>query len=157
MMGRAFVLTGAPGVGSGTLIAAAAGLPGVRIVVTETTDPAPGPECEVLAPHVFDRRRRAGGFALEWDHAGHPCAIPADALTAQAAGRDVVMVLPFTQLAAAARCFPNLTVLHVTRPGVSPPDAEAAIPPGLPVTIIDNGGALSLARAALIAALTDRG
>lgn len=178
--GRLIVVVGPSGVGKDSLMdalcAARPGLHRVRRVITRAPDA--GGECfEAVSREVFARRRAAGAFALSWQAHGLHYAIPADTLGVLEAGDDALANLSRAVLAEARAVFPPLHVLSVTAPpevlaqrlagrGREPADevsrrlGRAAPPPpaDVPVTEIDNGGALEDAAAAALAALyPDRG
>ncbi|SLN61279.1 Ribose 1,5-bisphosphate phosphokinase PhnN [Roseivivax jejudonensis] len=175
MTGRAFALVGPSGAGKDTLLAAAAArrprLHVVRRVVTRP-EAAGGEDFEGVSAETFAARRAAGAFALVWEAHGLCYALPESARRVQAEGDDVIFNGSRAMLSAAAAVFPRLRVLLVTAPRdvlaarlaergredaaeiaarvarVPPP-----LPAALPVTEIDNSGALETALAQLLDAL----
>lgn len=175
MAGRVFAVVGPSGAGKDTLIAAArAARPAlhvVRRVITRPTDAGGEPFEGVTAPD-FARRQAAGEFCLTWVAHGLRYGIPATALTAIGQGRDVVFNGSRAMLAEAWEVFPNLTVILVTAPIQVLAERLAArgrettadiaarltraryeVPPGIPVRVVENAGALPDAVAAFLAAL----
>lgn len=175
MPGRVFAVVGPSGAGKDTLIAAARAarrdLHVVRRVITRPEE-AGGEPFEGVTAEDFAARAAAGAFALTWDAHGLSYGIPGSALTAVAEGRDVIFNGSRAMLAEAWEAFPNLTVILVTAPiqvlaerlaarGRETPAEIAArlarsrydVPPGIPVRVVENGGALSGAVAAFLAAL----
>ena len=167
---RVFAVVGPSGAGKDTLMEAAARRPGVALVrrVVTRAPEAGGEDCDCVTPAEFARRRKAGDFALDWDAHGLSYGIPRALPDAPV----VLMNLSRGVLADAARVFPGLAVLHVTaRPEILAArlsarcreDAAAiagriarAAPfdaGGLPVTTIDNSGALGHAEAAFTQAI----
>ncbi|SFE37485.1 phosphonate metabolism protein/1,5-bisphosphokinase (PRPP-forming) PhnN [Roseivivax sediminis] len=175
MSGRAFAVVGPSGAGKDTLLQAALArrpdLYLVRRVITRGAE-AGGEDFEGVSATEFARRDAAGDFALTWQAHGLSYAIPEAAREAQAEGRDVVFNGSRAMLGAAAEAFADLRVILVTAPrevlaarlserGRESADEIAArvdravppLPEGLPVTEIDNGGALGPAVEAMLAAL----
>lgn len=175
MPGRIFAVVGPSGAGKDTLIAAArAARPDLHVVRRVITRPeaAGGEPFEGVTPDEFARRRAAGDFALDWEAHGLRYAVPASAGAALDAGRDVVFNASRAMLGRAWRAFPALSVIHVTAsPAVRAARLAArgretgaeiarrlareggAIPPGLPVRVVENDGALEPALRAFLDAL----
>lgn len=175
MAGRVFAVVGPSGAGKDTLIAAAHSLRPtlhvVRRVITRPTE-AGGEPFEGVAPEDFARREAEGAFCLTWVAHGLRYGIPASALVAVGQGRDVVFNGSRAMLAEAWDAFPNLTVILVTAPiqvlaerlaargRESTADIAARlararyeVPPGIPVRVVENAGALPDAVASFLAAL----
>ena len=153
------------------LLAADPALASVRRVVTR--DPEAGGEPAVCVSEAeFEARKTAGAFALDWRAHGLCYGIPWSELAPMNEGRDVLANLSRGVLAEAARVTGALHVLWVTaRPEVlaerlsargreSADEIAARIarpapepPEDLPVTVIDNSGALETAIQAALAAL----
>ena len=174
-VGRIFAVVGPSGAGKDTLMAAAqAAIPGLHLVRRVITRPeaAGGEPFEGVGEAEFQRRERAGGFALHWRAHGLAYGIPASVRETMASGGDVIFNGSRAMLDAAALAFPGLRVIHVTaRPEVLARRLAArgresagqiagrlarAVPPipaGVPVTEIDNSDALEDAERAFIAAV----
>ncbi len=173
--GRLIAVVGPSGVGKDSLIvaivAACPGLCRARRVITRQPD-AGGEDFEAIREAEFARRRAAGDFVLWWAAHGLHYGIPAATRQVLAGGRDVIANLSRGVLADAQMAFPRLHVLSLTAPpevlaqrlGARGREDAAGrarrlsrsappMPPGLAVTEIDNGGALSDSVAAAIAAL----
>lgn len=180
MPGRVFAVVGPSGAGKDTLIAAARAarrdLHVVRRVITRPEE-AGGEPFEGVDAAEFERRRAAGEFCLDWQAHGLSYGIPASAETALEQGRDVIFNGSRAMLAEAWAAFPGLVVILVTAPIHVLADRLAArgretreeitarlararyeVPHGIPVRVVENGGALDAAVAAFLAALQpDRG
>lgn len=179
MSGRLFAVVGPSGSGKDTLIAAIAqARPDLHIVRRVITRPsaAGGEPFEGVTPAEFERRRAAGAFLFDWQAHGLSYGIPADLARVLATGRDALFNGSRAMLAEAAAKVPALHILHVTaRPEVlaarlaargreTPEDiarrlarAPAPLPPGVPVTEIDNSGALVDALHRALSALAAEG
>ena len=169
--GRIYAVVGASGVGKDTVMAAVArarpDLHWVRRVITRP-EAAGGEPFEGVSLPAFEARRAAGAFALAWQAHGLHYGIPMHAHEVLAAGQDAMFNGSRHILAEAQIAFPGLHVLHIT----ADPDVRAArlaargretaqeiaraappMPPGLPVTDIDNSGPLEQSVAACLAVL----
>lgn len=175
MAGRVFAVVGPSGAGKDTLIAAArAARPTLHVVRRVITRPeeAGGEPFEGVTPADFVARDAAGDFCLTWDAHGLRYGIPVSALDAVGQGRDVVFNGSRAMLAEAWNAFPNLTVILVTAPihvlaerlaargretgadiAARLTRARYEVPPGIPVRVVENAGALPDAVAAFLAAL----
>lgn len=175
MAGRIFAVVGPSGAGKDTLIAAAhAARPGLHVVRRVITRPeeAGGEPFEGVTPDEFAARAARGEFCLAWQAHGLSYGIPASALDAISQGRDLVFNGSRAMLAEAWEVFPNLTVILVTAPIHVLADRLAArgretapeiaarltraryeVPPGIPVRVVENGGALADAVAAFLTTL----
>lgn len=176
MSGRCFAVVGPSGAGKDTLIAAArAAMPGLHVVrraITRTAAADGGEDHEALSAEAFAARTRAGGFVLIWRAHGLDYGIPASLCDVLAAGRDALFNGSRAHLAQAAAALPGLRVIHVTAPaalcaarlarrGREAGAARAArlardvapFPPGLPVSVVENGDDLAAATAAFLAVL----
>lgn len=179
MSGRLFAVVGPSGAGKDTLIAEIArtlpGLHVVRRVITRPTE-AGGEPFEGVAPDEFERRRTDGAFVLDWQAHGLHYGIPAGLVELLDGGQDAIVNLSRAMLAEAAGRFARLHVLNVSaRPEVlairlgargreTPEDirrrlerAALPLPTGLPLTEIDNSGALSDALRAALATIAPEG
>jgi len=173
-MGRFIAVVGPSGVGKDSLIEAlVAGHPDFHRVKRVITRPsaAGGEDFEGVSREEFDTRRAADGFALWWAAHGLHYGIPASVHRTLMLGIDVLANLSRAQLLAAAEVFPTLHVLHITAPaevlahrlalrGRETPDdirarlaREVALPVGLSVTEVDNGGRLADSVKAALSAL----
>lgn len=173
--GRPFAVVGASGVGKDTLIAAVLrarpDLYVVRRVITRPEE-AGGEPFEGVTGAEFRRRVGAGDLALTWEAHGLSYGIPATLDAVLASGRDAIFNGSRAALPLAAARYPRLKVLHI----VADPEvlaarlaargredaaerarrlgrADQALPEGLDVVEIDNGGALERAVAAFLDAL----
>ncbi|ETX27746.1 phosphonate metabolism protein/1,5-bisphosphokinase (PRPP-forming) PhnN [Roseivivax isoporae] len=175
MRGGVIAVVGPSGAGKDTLMAAAAarrpGIVLVRRVVTRAPG-AGGEDIEALTPEAFEARVRAGDFALHWRAHGLRYGIPAAPLDAARAGRLVLFNGSRQALGEARERLPGLRAVLVTaRPEVlaarlaargreDPADiaarlarADAGLPAGLPVAVVDNSGSVEAGIAAFLAAL----
>ena len=179
MNGRLFSVVGPSGAGKDTLIAGIAkALPQLHVVRRVITRPAEagGEPFEAVDASEFERRLNIGAFVIDWQAHGLRYGIPAGLVDVLAGGQDAVVNLSRSKLAEAASRFARMHVLNVTaRPEVlaarlgargreTPEDirrrlARAALPlpAGLPVTEIDNSGALSDALRAALATIAPEG
>lgn len=172
--GRFVAVVGPSGAGKDSIIAALTAsrpdLHRVRRVITRPTG-ASGEDFDRVSPAQFEARRDAGGFALWWAAHGLLYGIPVKVQDRLADGTDVLANLSRAQLLAASEVFPTLHILHIT----APPDVlarrlalrgretaddirarlarEVALPEGLPVICVDDGGRLADSVAAALAAL----
>ncbi|MFN3972422.1 MAG: phosphonate metabolism protein/1,5-bisphosphokinase (PRPP-forming) PhnN [Gemmobacter sp.] len=175
MAGRVFAVVGPSGAGKDTLIAAAqAARPGLHVVrrVITRLEETGGEPFEGVGEAEFATRAARGDFCLHWQAHGLSYGIPASALDAIAQGRDVVFNGSRAMLVEAWDAFPNLTVILVTAPihvlaerlaargrettgdiAARLARARYEVPPGIPVRVVENGGALEVAVAAFLAAL----
>ena len=173
--GMLVIVVGASGVGKDSLLAAAreafAGREDIRFqrrVVTRAADAANEPH-ESVDEATFERRRRAGHFAIDWQAHGLHYGIPMTTIDALAEGRVVVVNGSRKALPRFATRFPRRHIVHVT---VSPEtlarrlrargrESEAAIAERLerridpasfdgPLWQLDNDGMLDDAAARLI-------
>jgi ribose 1,5-bisphosphokinase len=174
-LGRLFAVVGPSGAGKDTLLAAAAaarsGLVVARRVITRP-EAAGGEPFEGVDAAAFAARAARGEFALTWAAHGLDYGIPATIDADLAAGRDVAFNGSRAVLAEAAARYPGLGVIHVTAPvpvlaarlaargRESEGDIAArlaragfALPPGLDVRVVDNGGTVEAGIAAFLAAL----
>lgn len=176
MSAQVFAVVGPSGAGKDTLLAGLvqAGLVHrVRRAITRT--PQPGDEPFEGVDHAeFERRLRAGLFALHWRAHGLRYGLPWTEFAPLADRRDVVFNGSRTMLEAAARVFPGLRVLLIDAPPAlcarrlaarrreAPAQIAArlaretgALPAGLPVMRIVNDASpeqgIALLRAALAA------
>lgn len=175
MPGRVYAVVGPSGAGKDTLIAEARAarrdLHIVRRAITRPAEPG-GEPFESLTAGEFAQRAARGAFALSWEAHGLHYGIPVSALQAVAEGRDVVFNGSRAMLAEAWEVFPNLTVILVTAPvpvlaerlarrgretateiGARLARQVYAVPPGIPVRVVENGGGLDASVAAFLAAL----
>ncbi len=172
--GRFIAVVGPSGVGKDSvmeaLIAANPDFHRVRRVITRPSA-AGGEDFEGVSREEFETRRDAGAFALWWPAHGLLYGIPSSVQKTLSLGIDVLANLSRAQLLAAAEVFPGLHVLHITaapeilaqrlaaRGRETPEDIrarlarEVALPEGLTVTEVDNGGRLSDSVDAALAAL----
>lgn len=173
--GRLFAVVGPSGAGKDSLIAGARAawpeLAVVRRVITRPTE-AGGEDFTGIDSAEFDRRRRAGDFALDWRAHGLDYAIPVAELSPLADGRDVVFNGSRLALPAARAAFPDLAVILVTAPvailaarlAARGREAEADIadrirragfdlPPGIAATVVQNDGSLAEGIRRFLAAL----
>ncbi len=175
MGGRLFALVGPSGAGKDTLLAAASAVrPDLVIVRRVITRPesAGGEPFEGVTPIEFARRSAAGLFALQWQAHGLCYGVPVSIHADLDAGRDVIFNGSRGMLAEACQQFPNLRVILVTAPvpilaarlaargRETAQDiterlerAGFALPEGLDISQIDNGGALKDAVAMFLEAL----
>ena len=171
MIGRLIGVVGPSGVGKDTVMEAVArawpGLHLVRRVITRPEE-AGGEAFDGVSDEVFRRRVVAGDFALHWQAHGLSYGIPRAQTDRMAEGRILLVNLSRQVLAQAHAQFgPAFRVLAITAPrevlarrltarGRETPediarrlDRSMALPEGLPgdlpVTEIDNGGALDRA------------
>ncbi|MEI4469922.1 AAA family ATPase [Frigidibacter sp. MR17.24] len=167
-----FAVVGPSGAGKDTLLAAlVAARPGLRVLRRVITRPeaAGGEPFEGVDAAEFARRRAAGAFALDWQAHGLSYGIP----RLPPGAEPVLFNGSRAMLAEAARVFPGLRVLLVTAPPAVLAERLAArgresraqiaarlaraggypMPEGLPVSPIDNGGALDAAVAAALDAI----
>ena len=149
------------------LCAARPGIALVRRVITRPSD-AGGEDFDGVSSETFEARRAAGDFALHWQAHGLSYGIPRAQTDRMAEGRILLVNLSRQVLAQAHAQFgPAFRVLAITAPrevlarrltarGRETPediarrlDRSMALPEGLPgdlpVTEIDNGGALDRA------------
>lgn len=175
MSGRCFAVVGPSGAGKDTLIAAArAAMPGLHVVRRVITRPAAaGDEAfDSVSDAEFAARAARGEFLLHWAAHGWRYGIPACLRARLTAGQDVLFNGSRAMLAAAQAVLPGLRAIHV----LAPPEVLAArlarrgreaaaartarlarrvapFPPGLPVSVVENGDDLAAATAAFLAAL----
>lgn len=165
--GRLIAVVGPSGVGKDSLIAVLVrrrpALERVRRVITRPAEAGGEEFCAVDAAE-FGRREAAGAFALAWAAHGLRYGVPASVGAVLERPADALVNLSRGVLAAARTRFPTLVVLSVTaapevlaarlagrgretateiarrleRPG-------AALPPGLRLIPVDNGGTLEAA------------
>lgn len=167
---RVFAVVGPSGAGKDTLLAAALAerpeIHRVRRVITRPSE-AGGEDFEGASEADFARRRAEGAFALHWQAHGLSYALPWREFPQD---RDVVFNGSRRMLRPAADVFPTLRVILVTAPvevlaerlaarGRESRDdiaarlrraADMALPAGIPVDVIDNGGDLTAAVAAML-------
>jgi ribose 1,5-bisphosphokinase len=175
MTGRVFAIVGPSGAGKDTLLAAAAAArPALHVARRVITRPesAGGEPFEGVSDADFAARAARGDFALTWQAHGLSYGIPATVDAMLSAGRDVAFNGSRAVLAQAAARYPGLVVLHVTAPvpvlaarlaargredaadiAARLDRAGFALPPGLTVRVVDNGGALDAGIAAFLAAI----
>ncbi|MFN6976595.1 MAG: phosphonate metabolism protein/1,5-bisphosphokinase (PRPP-forming) PhnN [Gemmobacter sp.] len=175
MTGRLFAVVGPSGAGKDTLLsAAAAARPDLAIARRVITRPeaAGGEPFEGVSEAEFAARAARGEFALTWAAHGLHYGIPASIDADLAAGRDVAFNGSRAVLAEAAARYPALVVILVTAPvpvlaarlAARGRESEAdiaarltragfALPGGLTLRRVDNGGALDAGIAAFLAAL----
>jgi phosphonate metabolism protein PhnN/1,5-bisphosphokinase (PRPP-forming) len=173
--GRIFAVVGPSGAGKDTLMAGAlaarADLSVVRRVITRPPE-AGGEDFEGVTPAAFARRKAAGEFALSWTAHGLSYGLPWAAFRPVTAGRDTLFNGSRAILTQAREVLPGLHVILVT----APPEVLAArlaargredaadiaarltranydLPPGLPVTAVDNATTRETGIAAFLAAL----
>jgi phosphonate metabolism protein PhnN/1,5-bisphosphokinase (PRPP-forming) len=173
--GRLIAVVGPSGAGKDTLLAEAArrrpDLVVARRVITRP-EAAGGEPYEGVSRAEFAARRAAGAFALDWEAHGLLYGIPAGIDAHLSAGRDVAFNGSRAALAQAAARYPGLVVVLVTAPAAvraarlrarAREDAAAiaarlaredfALPAGLDIRRVENGGALGPAVAAFLAAV----
>ncbi len=175
MPGRIFAVVGPSGAGKDTLIEAARrARPDLHVVRRVITRPEAqgGEPFEGVTPEVFEARRAAGDFVLDWEAHGLRYGIPISVERAMSEGRDVIFNGSRAMLGAAWEAFPGLTVIHVTasvpvlaerlaargretREDIVRRLARASyeIPYGVGVQVVRNDGALDEAVTAFLAAL----
>lgn len=164
MTASIFAVVGPSGAGKDTVIAAALAqrpdIHRVRRVITRPTE-AGGEDFEGVSEALFLKRLEAGDFALHWKAHGLFYGIPRSELSQE---RDVVLNASRAMLVRAAEVLPALRVLHITAPRdvlakrLAQRGRETAaeiasrltrdtapLPSHIPVTVIDNSGALSVA------------
>lgn len=177
--GRAFAVVGPSGAGKDTLIdAARAARPDLCVIRRVITRPEGlgGEAFDGVDEPEFERRRAAGGFALDWRAHGLRYGLPLSAAQAQARGRDILFNASRAALPMAARRFRPLEVILVTAPvavlaerlaarGRESREAVAArleragfavpddLPGDVPVRVVENDGSLALGVARFLAAL----
>lgn len=175
--GRLILVVGPSGAGKDTLIAAARQrLAGDRRFVFPrrvVTRPASAAEDNLVADAAgFRAITELGGFALTWEAHGHHYGIPAAIVSDLAEGRIVVVNVSRAVVRTARERWPDVTVIAVSAPTevlaermaarARPSDgsleqrlARAASGDGLPIAdvTIDNGGALTAAVEAFLAAV----
>ncbi|OWU85010.1 ribose-phosphate pyrophosphokinase [Oceanicola sp. 22II-s10i] len=173
--GRLFTVVGPSGAGKDTLIEAVRrrrpDLVIVRRAITRGAEKGGEPFEPVTEPE-FTARAMAGGFAIHWRAHGLSYGIPARIDRDLAEGRDVLFNGSRAVLPQVAARYPELTVLLIDAPREvlaarlaarnreDPADIAArlarsdyALPEGLNVVRIDNGGTLETAVEACLAAL----
>lgn len=175
MTGRLFAVVGPSGAGKDTLIdAARLARPAMVVARRVITRPASagGEDFDGVSLPEFSARKAAGAFALDWKAHGLCYGIPAETLALRDTGRDVLFNGSRAALDAAARLWPDLTVIRVSAPsavlmerllarGRETRDqiadrisrASYDVPQGLQVVDVVNDGALDLAIARFLAAL----
>lgn len=173
--GTLFAVVGPSGAGKDTLLAAAArARPDLHIVRRVITRPeaAGGEPFEGVSEAEFVARAAAGAFALDWAAHGLRYGIPAGIDDWLQAGQDVAFNGSRAVLDQAAARYPGLAVVLVTAPvpvlaarlaargRETAQDVAArltragfALPAGLTVRVVENGGDLGTAEAAFLAAL----
>ncbi|HWA20578.1 MAG TPA: phosphonate metabolism protein/1,5-bisphosphokinase (PRPP-forming) PhnN [Devosia sp.] len=176
-MGRLVLVVGPSGAGKDTLInKARAALAGngryhfVRRVVTREAD-AGLEDHDTMSAADFERAKRNRAFALSWDAHGLSYGIPRAIEDEIAAGHVVVANGSRRMVAEALGRYPTTQVVLVD----APPEIRAArlagrgretlaevtarlgreapLPAGIPVTQVDNSGAVETALAAFLGAL----
>ncbi len=173
--GRPFAVVGASGVGKDTLIGAVMrarpDLYVVRRVITRPED-AGGEPFEGVTPEEFQRRADAGDFALSWVAHGLSYGIPTILDSVLASGRDAIFNGSRAALPLAVARYPRLRVLNIVADArvlaarlaargredaasraLRLGRADRALPDGLDVVEIDNGGALERSVEAFLTAL----
>lgn len=173
-MSRVAAIVGPSGVGKDSLIAALAAadprLRPLRRVVTRAPDPTEPFESATLG--AFEAMRRADRFVLHWDAHGLLYGVPRSGVAALASGETGLVNLSRGVLAEAARALPGLRVLVVSAPpevltrrlaergredggdiGARLSRPPPALPAGLPMAPVDNGGALAQAVREALAAI----
>lgn len=111
-----FAVVGPSGAGKDTLIAGALrARPDLRLVRRVITRPtgAGGEDFEGVSDSVFQQRKAAGDFALDWQAHGLRYGIPKAQIDGQG---DVIFNGSRAALATAIRTFPDLQVILVTAP-----------------------------------------
>jgi len=173
--GTFIAVVGPSGSGKDTLMSAVAARRPDIAVARRTISRAPSDGTEVfesVGAGRFDAMEAAGAFVLSWRAHGLGYGIPADVGEALAAGRHVLANLSRTVLPVARELLQPMLVIAVTAPRdvlatrLAARGREAAddiaqrlaragdpVPPGVDVTVIDNGGDLEAAIAAMLAAL----
>jgi ribose 1,5-bisphosphokinase len=176
MAGRLVLVVGPSGAGKDTLIAAAksaladdASYVFPRRIITRQAV-AEAEDHESVTPEQFEKMRRNGAFALDWDAHGLSYGLAASLLDDLAAGRTVVLNGSRAAVADARRRFEALTVVLIeARPEVRAArlagrgrESEAEIAARLArevrdplpgAVLVDNSGALADGVAAFLAAL----
>lgn len=172
--GRLFAIVGPSGAGKDTLMQAAAMRSDLHLVRRVITRPeaAGGEDFEGVSVKEFETRVAAGAFILSWPAHGLSYGIPVGVVDVLKTGHDAMFNGSRGILGAAAEIFPTLQIILVT----AAPDVLAqrlaargreteedikrrlarggyALPEGLPVTTVDNGGDLEDGIAAFCAAL----
>ena len=173
--GTLHLVVGPSGVGKDTLIDALRRLrPDLLIprrVITRRTD-AGGEDHDPMTPEDFDRAEAEGRFLLSWRAHDLRYGIPAEAGAALAAGRHVLANVSRAVVAQARAAFPPVRVLAVHAPpavlaarlkargredeaarALRLARADAPVPPGPDVHLIDNGADVATAVAQMAAAL----
>ena len=170
-----FAVVGPSGAGKDTVIAAALArrpdIHRVRRVITRPTE-AGGEDFEGVSETLFQKRLAAGDFVLHWQAHGLSYGIPRSEVIL---GRDVLFNASRAVLERAAQVFPELRILQIS----APPEVlalrlaqrgretaadiaqrlvrdTAPFPRDIPVSIIDNGGALDVAVAQFLRELDHR-
>ena len=161
--GRLIAVVGPSGVGKDSVMEGLAATPGfalVRRVITRPSE-AGGEAFDGVTQKAFDRMAGQGAFALHWQAHGLSYGIPAAETARLAQGTDLLVNLSRAVLVEASRRFPGLIVLNLTaapevlaarlaaRGRETPQDiarrlarADLALPQGLDIRTVDNGGAL---------------
>ena len=175
MRGAFVAVVGPSGAGKDTLMRAVlARRPDILLArrVIAPARAARGEAFDAVDEETFERRRARGDFALDWAAHGHRYAIPTEVEASLAAGRCVLANCSRTVVDLARRRFAPFAVVWVTAPretrarrlaargreGAAEIDARldraaAEPPPGVEVSLVDNGGALDTAVEAFLAAL----
>lgn len=174
MSGRLFVVLGPSGAGKDTLIAGAAAarpdLVWARRVITRP-EAAGGEPFESATRGAFERRRRAGEFAVWWEAHGLLYGVPITIRAALDEGRDVVFNGSRGALGQARLVFPRLQAILVTAPkrvlaarlaargredsaSIEARMARAAWPAPKGARVVRNGGSVETGVAALLEALS---
>lgn len=177
MTGRLICFVGPSGVGKDTVMEAYAAQSGAVLARRVITRPsaAGGEAFDGVTPEAFAKARAAGAFALSWEAHGLSYGVPAAIRDDLDAGRDVLANLSRTVLGTASARFPGTRIVQLTAPAEvlaarlaqrgreSAADIAArlrrrslALPDGLDVITIDNGGSLQRTLQQLDAAFAPR-
>lgn len=173
--GRLIGVVGPSGVGKDSLIdAMMAAYPAFRRARRVITRPASagGEDFDGVTEADFERRKAAGAFALSWGAHGLFYGVPVESIETVSRGALLLANLSRSVVGEAARLYPAVHILSVTAPPevlvhrLAGRGRETARdiarrlarpapppPPGVPISMIDNGAALEVAVDAALTAL----